>query len=178
MCNKERIMKKVGMLLSALVLCGLTGDTKGGEKTERPLDREFLIKVASCSNAEIQVSKLARSRSESTQVKDYATTMVKDHQAAYDQLGGLLKNRKIGVLAGLEKETRDELSRLGKLQGTDFDRAYLQCAITEHKKAIAMFEAQVQNGKEDDIRGYAKENLPTLRKHLAQAEELAKTAAK
>lgn len=171
-------MKNVCMFLSALVVSGFAIGARGDEKTDRPLDNEFLIKVASCSNAGIQISKLANKRSESTEVKEFATTMVKDHQAAYDQLAELLKNRKVGVLAGLEKETREEITRLGKLEGADFDRAYVKCAITEHKKAIAMFEGQVKNGKEEDIRGYAKENLPMLRKHLTHAEELAKTLAK
>src|SRR5262245_16646054 len=109
---KECVMKPFGMLVSALVLCGWMSGVGSDEKAERPLDKDFLIKVASCSNAEIQISKLADGRAQSAKVKEFATTLVKDHQAAYDRMADLLKNRKVGVVAGLEKETREEVSRL------------------------------------------------------------------
>jgi putative membrane protein len=104
--------------------------------------------------------------------------LIKDHKAAYDQLGTILKNRKLGVVTGLEKETRDELKRLGGLEGAEFDRAYLQSMIKEHKHAIRIFENQVKNGKEQEIRSHAEGMLPDLRKHLSKAEELNKTATK
>jgi len=171
-------MKLLGNLMAVLVLCGFAIGTNAGEKSARPLDKDFLVKVATCNNAEIEIGKLADKRANSDQVKDFATMLVKDHKAAYDKLGDLLKNRKIGVAAGLEKETRDDIKRLGKLEGTEFDQAFLQHMIREHKKAISIFENQAKNGQEADIRDYAKELLPGLRSHLKKAEELAKTTAK
>jgi len=60
------------------------------------------------------------------------------------------------------------------LEGSEFDRAFLDHMIREHKTAISVFENQAKNGREADIRDYAKELLPDLRKHLKKAEELAK----
>jgi putative membrane protein len=171
-------MKRFGTLLAALLVYVLIGGSQAGEKTARPLDKDFLIKVASAHNAEIEISKLADKHAGSADVKDFANMLVKEHKSAYDQMGELLKNRKIGVVAGLEKETRDELKRLGKLEGAEFDREYLNCMIREHKTAIGIFENQAKNGQEADIRGYAQEMLPDLRKHLKKAEELAKKSGK
>jgi hypothetical protein len=39
-----------------------------------------------------------------------------------------------------------------------------------------MFEHQAKNGREADIRAYAKELLPHLREHLSRAKALAKSA--
>jgi putative membrane protein len=172
-------MKLFGNLSAVLILGGLAvAWTRGGEKTARPLDKDFLVKVATCNNAEIEVSKLADKRANSAQVKEFATMLVKEHKAAYDKLGDLLKNRKIGVVAGLEKESREEIKRLSKMEGEEFDRAFLQHMIREHKTAITIFENQAKNGQEADIRDYAKELLPHLRNHLRKAEQLAKTASK
>jgi putative membrane protein len=168
-------MKLLSKLMAILVVAGMATGTGAGEKGERPLDKEFLVKVASCNNAEIEVGKLADKRSKSADVKDFANMLVKHHKAAYDKLGDLIKNRKIGVAAGLEKETRDEIKRLSKLEGNEFDRAFLDHMIREHKKAVSIFENQAKNGQEADIRDYAKELLPDLRMHLKKAEELART---
>ena len=170
-------MRFFGSLFSAALAGVLLTGASAGEKN-LPLDNDFLIKLASCHNAEIEISKLADKRSASSPVKDFASVLIKDHHAAYEKLGTLLKTRKLGVVTGLEKETRAELKRLGALEGNDFDRAYLQSTIKEHKNAISMFENQVKNGKEQDIRSHAQEMLPDLRKHLSKAEELNKTVTK
>jgi putative membrane protein len=162
--------------LGVVVLWGASNFvTLGGEKAERPIDRDFLIKVANANQAEIQYSQLADKRASSNQVKDFASMLVKDHKGAGDKLADLLKGRKLAIVTGLDKDTRDEASRLGKLEGVDFDRAYLHCMIKEHKSAIAIFENQAKNGQESDIRDFAKTLLPDLRQHLKKAEQLAKS---
>jgi len=170
-------MKLIASLMTVLVIGGLVAG-QDGVKTSQPLDRDFLIKVATCNNAGIQISKLADNRSESTQVKDFATMVVKDHKHVGDKLADLLKGRKLAIAAGFDKETTDEVNRLSKLEGKEFDRAFLQTMVKGHKESIAMLENQVKNGKEEDIRAYAKEVLPHLRTHLTKAEELAKTVGK
>ena len=139
----------------------------------KPLDNEFLIKAATANHAEIEISKLADRHASSSQVKTFADRLVKDHQAVYRELAELLKNRKVGVVAGLEKDTRDELKRLGNLEGGVFDQEYLRCIIAKHQEAIDLFAAQSKSGKESDIRDFAQKNLPGLRKHLSRARELA-----
>jgi putative membrane protein len=176
--DKELGMKFIGNLVAVLLVGGFVAGTQGGEKGDRPLDKDFLIKVATCNNAGIQISGLVNKRSESSPVKDFATMIVKDHKASGDQLTELLKGRKLAIAAGFDKETKDEVKRLGKLKGNEFDQAYLQCMMKGHKEAIAIFENQAKNGQEEDIRTYAKESLPHLRKHLSKAEELAKTVQK
>jgi putative membrane protein len=173
---KELRMNHLGNVLAVLAVCVWPLATPAGQKSARPLDKDFLVKVASCNNAEIEISKLADSRANSAPVREFAAMLLKDHKAAYDKLGDLAKERKLGIAAGLEKETRDEIKRLSKLEGAEFDRAFLQHTIREHKKAISIFENQAKKGQEADIREYAKELLPDLRKHLSKAEELAKTA--
>jgi len=161
-----------------IVIGGLVTSANAGEKSERPIDKDFLIKAATCNNAEIQISKLADSRSNSSLVKDFAATIVKDHKAAGDRLAEMLKGRKLAIAAGFEKETKEEVNRLSKLSGSEFDQAFVHCMMKGHKEAVAIFENQAKNGQDEDIRSFAKEQLPDLRKHLSKAEELAKSVSK
>jgi putative membrane protein len=161
----------------AFVFC-LALENRAAQKGEQPLDKDFLVKAATCNNAEIEISKLADNRSKSAQVKEFANTLVKDHKAAFEKTGELLKAHKLGVVTGLEKDTKDEISRLSKLEGAAFDQAFLQHMIQEHRKAISIVENQVKNGREADIRNHAKDMLPELQRHLNKAEELAKSSGK
>jgi predicted outer membrane protein len=51
----------------------------------------------------------------------------------------------------------------------------LRWVIKEHRSGVPLFENQVNMGKDDDVRAFAKANLATSRKHLQEAEDLAKT---
>lgn len=169
-------MKQVSSFVAVAVLVAFVNGSQGGEKG--PLDKEFVIKVASCNNAEIEISKLADSRSKTTEIREFAGKLVNDHKVAQDKLAELIKNRKFGVVAGLEKEAREDIKRLSKLEGNAFDQAFLEHMVVEHTKAISMFENQVKNGTDSEVRDYAKEMLPDLRKHLTKAQELSKKAGR
>lgn len=171
-------MKPVRSLL-ALMLVGVVGATaRSADQPGQPLDKDFLIQAATADNAAIQITKLAEKHASSPAVKEFALSLQKDHKAAYDKLGELLKTRKVGVAAGFEKETTDDINRLSALQGKEFDQAFLDYMIKDHKKAIKMFENEARSGQEADIREYARGLLPDLRKHLSKAEELAKSQEK
>ena len=82
-------MKIVGSLFAVLVMGGLVAGNQDDVKSERPIDKDFLIKVASCNHCEIQVSKLADKQSESTQIKEFATMIMKEHKEVGDKLAEL-----------------------------------------------------------------------------------------
>ena len=160
------------VVCAAVILC-VTG--ANAQNAAQKVDQDFLIQAAVCENAEIEFNKLGASRANSKAVKEFAEKMVKEHQASYDKLAALLKDRKIGVVAGAEKETRDAISKLKELEGAAFDRAYLKQIIDNHKKAMSLCETYVEKGTQNDIKAHAKDCLPHIREHLKKAEDLAKT---
>jgi putative membrane protein len=172
--KKESVMKRVGILMSASVVCWMVGGARGDDPAKLPLDNDFLVKAATCNHAVIVISKMAETQG-SPDVKAFAVHVGKEHQACYEKLAGLLKTRKLGVVSGTEAETKAEIKLLGGLKGADFDREYLKWVIAEHRAGVSIGENQIKLGKEADIRAFAKEGLEMGRKHLQKAEELAKT---
>jgi predicted outer membrane protein len=59
-------------------------------------------------------------------------------------------------------------NRLAKLTGNQFDGAFAKDMVADHKSDIKAFEKE--STKNDAASSYAKETLPTLRKHLQAAE--------
>jgi putative membrane protein len=150
----------------------------GGDDKKLPLDKEFLVRAAVCNNAEIEVSKLADKRADSSLVKDYARNVQKDHQAAAEKIGDLMKVHKVGAVVGLEKDTQDAIKRLSSLEGRDFDQAFLKQMVDDHVNAIALFENQAKKGTQKDICELATALTQDLRRHLQKAQELIQTTGK
>ena len=165
----------VAALLLASAALTLSVSVQAGQ-ADLPIDKEFLVKAASAGHREVQLSRLADSNSKNQQVKQFAQMIVKDHTAANEKISTLLKPYKTAVVVGFDKEMREESTRLSKLENQDFDRAFAKVMVDDHNKAVKLFEHQAKSGKDQDAVSFAKETLPTLRKHLQRAQELATSA--
>jgi predicted outer membrane protein len=51
------------------------------------------------------------------------------------------------------------LTKLGKLEGAAFDRAYVDDQIRDHEKTIALFEREAKTGKEAELKAFAEKTL-------------------
>ena len=56
--------------------------------------------------------------------------------------------------------------------GAAFDRGFIEAQVKAHQEAITLFEQQAQNGADADIKAFAQKQLPGLRNHLKQAQDL------
>ena len=56
----------------------------------------------------------------------------------------------------------------------DFDSHYVSAQVKAHQAAVALFKSEVDGGRDNDLKEFAAETLPTLEKHLAMMESLNK----
>jgi len=56
--------------------------------------------------------------------------------------------------------------------GAALDRAFIDHAVTEHEKTIALFESEAKDGSDAELKAWAGKTLPTLREHLKAAQDL------
>lgn len=61
--------------------------------------------------------------------------------------------------------------QLDGLSGSQFDTAYIQMMVTDHKNAVALFERGTTS-PDPDIKAYATRHLPTLRSHEKHVQSL------
>jgi putative membrane protein len=62
--------------------------------------------------------------------------------------------------------------------GADFDKAFAEDMVSDHKKAVAAFEKAANNSKDPDVKAFAAKTLPTLKMHLSMAEDLQQKVGK
>jgi len=161
--------------LAAFLLVPASSRSEDKDKADKtPTTADFIIKGLSCGTAEVKYSQLAEKRASSADVKEFARKMVDAHKNCNNQLLEHAKGLKIAVVAGLEKDQRDTDSRLSKLSGEDFDREYMKQMVADHEKAARMVEAYSTDGENKELRDFAKETLPKIREHIAEAKRIQK----
>ncbi|MDP4248039.1 MAG: DUF4142 domain-containing protein, partial [Bacteroidota bacterium] len=134
-------------------------------------DATFVVNVADAGMTEVQLGQLAQQKGTDKEVKDYGAMMEKDHTAAGDKLKAVASSKNITMPAAVSPDMQKAINDLQQKSGKDFDKAYINQMIDDHKKVISMFESESKNGSDADIKAFADSTLPTLRKHLDEAQK-------
>ena len=97
--------------------------------------------------------------------------LVDDHTASNQKATSLAQAN--GVTPPNEPKPADKEAQqhLATLSGPEFDREFAKAMVKGHKEAIGKFEAASKG--DDDIAKFAQDTLPTLQKHLEQAQSIA-----
>jgi putative membrane protein len=134
-------------------------------------DVKFVEKAAVDGLAEVELAKLAQKQAQSPAVKEFADRMVKDHSKANDDLKPLAESKNVVLPSAPDRSHRREMDSLAKKSGADFDKAYMDHMLKDHKKDVKAFQDEAKSGKDPDIKNFAASTLPTLEEHLKMAQQ-------
>jgi putative membrane protein len=140
-------------------------------------DTGFVKEAAMGGMAEVELGRLALQKASSNDVKQFAQRMVDDHSKANDQLKPIAQQKNITVPTQLTGKHKAEYDRLSKLSGAEFDRAYMQLMLQDHRKDVSDFRKESTGGKDQDVKQFATQTLPTLEDHLKMAQSTAGATA-
>ena len=157
-------------------------DPPSGDKMDKtaPMkaggDQTFAQKAAVGSMAEVEAGKIALQKSSNEKVKAFAQRLVTDHTKAGEELKAAASREGITVPTAIDPEHQAALDHLKSLSGDQFDAAFKEHMVKDHKKDIALFEKEASSGQ-SAVDQFASKTLPTLKEHLKVAEELPGKAA-
>ena len=137
-------------------------------------DSNFVHQAAIGGMTEVKLGNIAQQQASNAQVKQFGARMVKDHSKANDELKQLASRKGIDVPPELDSKHQKDVDQLQKKQGAEFDRAYMDHMVKDHKKDVSDFKKEANSGKDPDIKAFAAKTLPTLESHLAQAKAIDK----
>jgi putative membrane protein len=132
----------------------------------------FLKQTAVGNQFEIDSSKLALSKSNSTDVKAFATQMVNDHSTAGAAFKKAVSDAKLKEPSTSDDKHDALLKDLRAKSGTDFDKAYVDAQKQGHVETVALFEAYAKGGDNPRLKQFAQDLLPKLREHLDHVRKL------
>ena len=134
-------------------------------------DQAFLKEAATGGLMEVELGKLAAEKASSAEVKQFGQRMVDDHGKANQQLSTIAQQKNVQVPTELTGKAKSDYDRLSKLSGEQFDRAYMQLMVRDHRKDVGDFRKQSTSAKDADVKSFASQTLPTLEEHLKLAEQ-------
>jgi len=100
--------------------------------------------------------------------------MVKDHTAANEKLKSIADQKKLEVSTDAELMDKAKAMILDLRSAKSFDQAYANNQVKAHEATIEIFEDEIKNGNDEQLKTFATETLPKLKAHLEQAKALAK----
>lgn len=171
-------MKKVAL---ALLSVGLTFATPTFADDPAKLNDLQIAHVAyTADNIDIAYAKLALEKSDNEEVRKFAKTMVRDHEAVNDAALALLD--KLGVQAEdnflsqtLNENAEKITAELSALEGAAFDKAYAENELAYHKAVNDLVENTfIPNIENEEVKALFEEGLRVFKVHEDHAEMMVK----
>ncbi len=162
------------MTAAAALLTGSAAFAASG-----PSDAEIAHIAYTAGNIDIDVAKLALAKSKNATVRDFAQTMVRDHEAVNDKALALVK--KLGVTPqsnatseALAKQATATKKRLSALNGKAFDRAYAANEVAYHGTVNgALKSTLIPSADNGELKALLETGLTLFGEHQKHAEHLA-----
>lgn len=167
-------MKKKLLLLACIGIMKLNAQNPGVSQQ----DKSFAEMALMGNLKELKYSQLALNKGFSPEVKELAQHIVEDHKKADDLLRQITAGKSITVPSALDADEQKDFEKLSNKEGEDFDKAYTDCMVKDHKKTIRAYEKETKKGENTEFRAFATNTLPSIIHHKNMAEETCKKIGK
>jgi len=137
-------------------------------------DRKAIMDMGMSNMAEVEMGKLAQSKSQNAEVKAFAQKMIDDHGKALTEVQTLAQSKGVTLPTELDAKHKAMSDRLAKLSGDSFDKTYVkQGGVGAHKETLTKLQAASKGAKDPDVKAQVDKTIPVVQEHLKHAEQLA-----
>lgn len=127
---------------------------------------------------EITAGQMAQQNGAMPAVRDFGQMLVRDHQAADDQVTSYARSKGISLadvptsFRVQQQALQAKLDKLQKMSGAAFDQQFALDMAKAHSKVIAMLDASRPGAKDEGLVVLLDNLEPTLRKHRQMADNI------
>jgi len=149
---------------------GAAGAT--GSSALSKADSKGIVDMAMVNMAEVEMGKLAQSKSQNPEVKTFAQQMIDDHTKGLQEVQAVAQAKGVTLPTELDAKHKATAAKLEKLSGDAFDREYMKVGgVASHKEALALLKKNQKSAKDADVKGLAAKMQPTVEQHLKAAQQ-------
>lgn len=134
-------------------------------------DKQFADDAAKGGLMEVMMGDLAQTNASDAKVKELGQMMKNDHSKANDELKSWASTIGYTLPTSLDADKQKKYDDLKAKTGADFDRAYTDLMVSDHKEDIEKFKKETAEGSEAALKAFASKTLPTLEHHLTMSQE-------
>ncbi len=149
-----------------------------------PTDAEIAHIAVTANQIDIDMAKLAQSKSRNQAVLQFARMMAQDHASVIDQATTLVQALHVTpadntTSRALQQGATEARARLQPLSGAAFDVAYADREVAYHQAVIdAVTQVLVPGAKNPQLKALLEKVEPVLEAHLREARQLRASVGK
>jgi putative membrane protein len=120
----------------------------------------------------IELAKLAQSKSQDAQIRNFAARVFREQEALHRDLAAVAKRKRLDVPTSLVYQDEQRVNEAAEKPESQFDAWYAQEMVSESRRAIALFQAAARM-EDAQLAAYARKALPVLESQEKTAVALA-----
>ncbi|WP_256010541.1 DUF4142 domain-containing protein [Desertivirga xinjiangensis] len=133
---------------------------------------EFAKQACISNKLIIQLSLLAKERSQSSIIPAFAETTITQYRKAESTLEDILREKGIPSDSHIPANEQDGINKLYTLKSHAFDKSYLDLMEQAHRRAIAVYKKGATKPLDNNIKTYAQERLPDIEAQYDALKEI------
>ncbi|HET7786695.1 MAG TPA: DUF4142 domain-containing protein [Myxococcales bacterium] len=147
-------------------------------------DPQIAAVAVAANKVDVDAGKLARSKSKNAKVRKFASDMIRDHGSANKQAVKLVT--KLGVKPeendtsrSLTQGGKENIARLKKLKGKQFDKAYMEHEVDYHQQVLdALDKTLIPSAQNAELKSLLESVRGVVAQHLDHAKSLSDSLSK
>lgn len=167
-------MKKI--LLTAIAAVALFSSAAQAQDPAELNDLEIAHVAYTADNIDIKYAHLALAISDNPAIREFAATMIRDHEAANEQALALLQKLNVNpqdnfLSQALIEQSNGIIDRLSQLRGDEFDKAYAENELGYHQAVNALVNGTfIPNIDNAEVKVFFEEAAVIFKGHEKHAE--------
>lgn len=168
-------MKTMILPLAAGLVMMMSADAYAQQPTD---NQKVLGAVIAANEAEVALAELALSKTQDTQVREFALMLRRDHSALLGKLRPMASAPNPVAaddpeLRRMKTQSDEMLGMLQRLDTLAFDSLYMEQMVTAHEKMLSMIDSDFLPNSQGELRSALEGARPKVQEHLRQARALA-----
>ena len=165
------------LIMTVAAACLLSGAALA--QGAKPTDPQIAHIAYTAGQLDIDAAKQALAKSKNKDVRSFAEDMVRDHTAVNKQALDLVKKLKVtpednDTSRSLTKAAADKKAEMAKLNGADFDKAYVANEVAYHKTVNGALETTlIPSANNAELKSLLQTGLKLFQGHQQHAEHVA-----
>ncbi|WP_269505827.1 DUF4142 domain-containing protein [Burkholderia sp. IMCC1007] len=179
--NRFPTISRVALSAAGLLLVAVTANAQSAQPSAaapaaanvriHEADQAFITDGTKTVSTQHDAARIADSRTSDSQVKAFAKRVSTDDEKIIQAMRAASPR---GVDVPANDPDTTVLDSIKNLRGADFDKAYIeQVALAGEQKTISAFQAEIASGRDTKLKEVARQSLPILQAHYADAQKLA-----
>ena len=160
----------------AVLFAACNKDDDDNNSNLNDTDRNFMMKASYGNYNEIDAGSLASTKGNRSDVRSYGSMMVIDHTAAQNQMKTLATQKGVTNLpTGPDSVHVAMKQMMMNMNGRTFDTAYMNAQVRDHQATINLFQNEISNGQDAQVKNMASTKLPIIQHHYHLADSIARS---